>query len=158
MIGSDKDNKKRLIEVEAKKILQVVMANKPRMLREMLGKVIGRSSGVNVIGEVINAERLPLIVELLRPDWVVLSLSPGGSLPDIAKVLRDIRPDLGILAITENADRVCALHGDVAREGIGLKDLVSLKVLQKALFKKKTMNNQPMLAGSLNNKWQSHAV
>ena len=144
--------------MEAKKILQVVMANKPRMLREMLGKVIGRSSGVNVIGEVINSERLPLIVELLRPDWVVLSLSPGGSLPAIAKVLRDIRPDLGILAITENADKVWALQGNVTRKGIGLKELVSLTVLQSALFKKKTMDSQPMLTGRVNDKWRPHAV
>lgn len=113
--------------VPAKTILHVVLANKPRMLREMLGRLIGRSSRLKVIGEETNAKRLPLIVELLKPDWVVLNLLPNGSLPGIVELLREKHPDLGILALTENAGRVSAHRGDTSREMRVLEDLVSLE-------------------------------
>ncbi len=127
--------------VPAKKILHVVLANKPRMLREMLGKLISRSSRVKVIGEETNARRLPLIIELFRPDWVVLNLMPNGSLPGIVEALQDKYPDLGILAITENAGHVCALRGNIAREGLVLEDLVSLGISQHASFNSKDVVN-----------------
>jgi len=114
------------MEVPTNNKLQVIMANQPRMLRQMLGRILNRSKQVNLIGEVTTTNKLPLLVELLHPDWVVLTLCKNGSFPSIADTLCATDPKVGILAVTENGARVRARYGEMTFEGMALDDLVRL--------------------------------
>ncbi len=75
------------MESPINKSLQILMANKPRLLRQMLSKVLNRHKEVHVIGQVTKMNWLPLYVKLLHPDWVVLTLCENGSFPGIADIL-----------------------------------------------------------------------
>lgn len=106
--------------------LQIIMANQPRMLREMLGKILSRHTHVNVIGEVLVTSRLPLIIEVFHPDWIVLTLRRNGAFPDIADVLIADYPETGILAIDACGEQARARYGDLVFDGLALDELVDL--------------------------------
>ena len=114
------------MEVPNTNTLHVILANKPRLFREMLGKIFENPLQVNVIGEVTNINQLPLLSELLHPDWIVLTLCNNGSFPRIADVMVDLCPEVGILAITENGERARARCREMVYDGMALDELVDV--------------------------------
>lgn len=108
--------------------LQILVANEPRLLRQMLSKVLNRPSEVNVIGQVTSTSRLPLLVQLLHPDWVVLTLCENGSFPGMADKLSSVDPEVSILGVTENGDHVRARSrfGEMTLNSLALDELVAL--------------------------------
>ncbi len=114
------------MESPINKSLQILMANKPRLLRQMLSKVLNRHKEVHVIGQVTKMNWLPLYVKLLHPDWVVLTLCENGSFPGIADILSKMDPEVGILAVAENGERVRARLGEMVFDRLALDELVEL--------------------------------
>ena len=88
--------------------LQILMANRLRLLCEMLSKILNRPAQVNVIGGVLQLNRLPLIGEMLNPDWVVVMLSKDEELPAVVDYVLENSPDVRILAAAENGEQVLA--------------------------------------------------
>jgi hypothetical protein len=80
------------------------MANEPRLLRELLGHVFEHLEHVHVIGTVRELNRLPLLVELFRPDWVVMTLPQTGEQPDMARELIRRSANTGIVAVAEQGE------------------------------------------------------
>ena len=115
-----------MTELPINYILHLVIANRPRLLREMLGKILGRCRQINIIGETDSTRRLPLIVELFSPDWIVLTLDENGAFPDVVEALIEKEPMLGILAITENGRRVRVRYRGITCEGFALKELIHM--------------------------------
>ncbi|HLO15382.1 MAG TPA: hypothetical protein VK206_11165 [Anaerolineales bacterium] len=52
---------------------RVILANGPRLLREMLHRVISKAEHLEVVQEVRNHEELPAAIEKFDPEWVILS-------------------------------------------------------------------------------------
>jgi hypothetical protein len=53
---------------------RVILANGPRLLREMLHRVINKADHLEVVQEVPNHEELPFAIERSDPAWVIVSL------------------------------------------------------------------------------------
>ena len=112
------------MEIPKGETLQIIMANQPRMLREMLSHIFNHTKQVNVIGEVTHVSQLPLLVELMNPSWVVLTLCENGSFPDVADEIIDRDPDVGILAFSANGGCARARFRNMTFEGMALGELI----------------------------------
>ena len=60
---------------------RVILADGPRLLREMLHRVIDKADHLEVIQEVADHEQLALAIEKFDPEWVIVS-SPFKGYPD----------------------------------------------------------------------------
>ena len=85
---------------------RVILAVKTRLLREMLHHAINRSPYVHIVGEVQNGIDLLSMVQRKNAEWVIMSLLPGGKLPETAGILLAARPSVSILGITPDGSRV----------------------------------------------------
>lgn len=85
---------------------RVLLAIKPRLLREMLRHAILKSPYLRLVGEVCNGRELSSMVEEKDPQWVIMSLSPDGELPDTAERLWMAEPSISILAVASDGSQV----------------------------------------------------
>ncbi len=53
---------------------RVILANEPRLLREMFQRVISKAAHLEVVQEFPNHEELPSAIERFDPEWVIVSL------------------------------------------------------------------------------------
>ncbi len=60
---------------------QILVANQPRVLREMLRRALEAQPRLSVVGEVGDLERLPGEIERTGADRVIVSLGTDGALP-----------------------------------------------------------------------------
>jgi hypothetical protein len=53
---------------------RVILANGPRLLREILQRVINKADQLEVVREVTDAKDLPEVIEKLDPEWVIVTM------------------------------------------------------------------------------------
>jgi DNA-binding NarL/FixJ family response regulator len=56
---------------------RVILANRSRLLREMLHRVIDRAHNLQVVQEVSDQDHLSAAIEQSHPEWVILSVQAG---------------------------------------------------------------------------------
>ena len=109
--------------------IRVILANEPRLLREMLKRVFNKRFDLDVVAEVTNLSRLPVIIDRTHPQWVVVSLLPNGDFPSYALALPSLYPRVGLVAVAADGSRVKVKSGDLFErdlEGISLGDLLAI--------------------------------
>jgi len=112
--------------IEAKRI---VLANEPRLFRDMLQRALEGIPGLEVVAQVADTEDLWHALEQSRAEWIVVSLTPGGKLPAVTEVLLIRYPSLCILGVAADGSRAQIRgHGFPAKEWSGgsLDELVEL--------------------------------
>ncbi|MBN1536981.1 MAG: hypothetical protein JW908_09640 [Anaerolineales bacterium] len=87
------------METKAKRIL---LANGTRLLREVVKRVINKTHGLEVVGEVTDINQLTDTFEKTQPDWIIYFLTAQNMLPDIIGPLLLNKPTLRILKIATN--------------------------------------------------------
>ena len=85
---------------------RIILAAEAGLLREMLRHVITRSPHLQIVGEAATRAQLLTMVKRTDAEWVIVSLLPGGKLPDAAGAALALRPSLAILGITSDASQV----------------------------------------------------
>lgn len=118
--------KTRYMQNPSNRPIRIIMANRPRLLREMLGRILSRPVQVDVVGEVKTMWRLPLVVEALHPDWIVITLCNNGEFPGMTEILMGKNPDMGILAIDEWGETARALCGTSVFNKLAFDELIPL--------------------------------
>jgi hypothetical protein len=109
--------------------IRIILANEPRLLREMLKRVFLKRFDLQVVAEVSNFSRLSEVIDRTQPQWVVVSLLPNGRLPGYAHGLPALYPRVGIVAVAGDGSRVKVKSGDLFErdlEGISLDDLLAI--------------------------------
>ena len=109
--------------------IRVILANEPRLFREMLERVFKKQIDLQVVAEVLNFSQLPDVIARTGADWVVVSLLPNGELPDYADVLISLHPRIGVLAVAWDGSQVKVKSSHLAEEelvGISLTDLLTI--------------------------------
>jgi DNA-binding NarL/FixJ family response regulator len=61
---------------------RVILANRSRLLREMLRRVIDQTDSLQVVQEVSDQDRLPAAIEKSDPEWVIVSIRAGEDADD----------------------------------------------------------------------------
>lgn len=109
--------------------IRIILANEPRLLREMLKRVFRKRFDLEVVAEVSNLSRLSEVIARTQPQWVVVTLLPNGALPGYAHGLSLLYPRLGIVAVAGDGSRVKVMSGDLFErdlDGISLNDLLAI--------------------------------
>jgi DNA-binding NarL/FixJ family response regulator len=79
--------------------IRVVVANRPRLMRELVLEAIIEQPDIEILAEIQNEREIPRIVDEKRPDFLIIALDDSNEPPAICDVLLRQFPDLRILAL-----------------------------------------------------------
>lgn len=79
--------------------IKVIVASRPRLMREIVVEMIGQQPDIEVMAEVQDDSQILDLVGKLCPDWVVVALDKSDHKPDICDSLFDRFPHVKILAL-----------------------------------------------------------
>ena len=87
------------------KATRVLVANRPKLMREVILNTLNGQPGVEIVGEVVKEEEILGQVRATLPDLLVVALEEGEQRPAICeRVLRE-HPELRVIAVASRRDR-----------------------------------------------------
>ena len=84
---------------------RVLVANRPRLMRELVLAVVVDQPDIEVVGEVNDESQLVAAVEEARPDVVILALEDGEQRTTLCGFLLGRYPHMKILALAPEQNR-----------------------------------------------------
>jgi AmiR/NasT family two-component response regulator len=84
--------------------IRVLVANRPRLLRELVLSTLSEQAGISIVGEVENERDVPSLVAETRPDFLVLALDESKRRPPLCDQLLKKFPGLRIIAVAPNTN------------------------------------------------------
>jgi DNA-binding NarL/FixJ family response regulator len=113
--------------------VRVLLANRPRVLRTRLAKLLQLQSDIEVVGTVLDPIELLSAVEDTQADVVVVTLPDSGEMPGICSHLLYEYPQLLILALSSTHTRACVYRQVITVEQLsGTSDQEILTAVRKA--------------------------
>jgi len=87
------------------KVTRVLVANRPKLMREVILTALADQPGVEIVGEVSDESEILLQVQATLPDLLVIALDENELRPPICdQVLRE-HPELRIIAVASRKNR-----------------------------------------------------
>jgi chemotaxis response regulator CheB len=88
------------------KVIRVLVANRPRLVRELILTTFADQPDIEIVGEV--GEELEIFESIKRtqPDFVVITLDEPGTRPAICDELFREHPEVRVIAIAERKNAV----------------------------------------------------
>jgi chemotaxis response regulator CheB len=84
---------------------RVLVANRPKLMREVILAALTDQPGVEIVGEVADEAEIPNQLKATFPDLLVIGLDENEQRPPLCdRVLRD-HPDLRIIAVASRKNR-----------------------------------------------------
>ncbi len=118
-----------LCAVQAGSIRRIILANEPRLFRQMLERAIKGALGLQVIGEVARSDDLVRILEHTDVQWVIMTLPSNGKIPQMAEYLLHKHPSLNILAVApdgrNSVKKSMGSHEEIFRN-LSLDELIAI--------------------------------
>ena len=96
--------------------IKVLLANRPKILRELLSGLIQRQFDMEVVGEELDPVELLLAVDETRANVVVLDLLDSGEEPGICSHLLAEYPQLLVLALSSERERAVLCRQIIHKE------------------------------------------
>jgi AmiR/NasT family two-component response regulator len=82
--------------------VRVVVANRPRLMRELVLSTLSGQAGINVVGETENEQDVPSLVAETKPDFLLIALDESRRRPPLCDLLLREFPALRIIAVAPN--------------------------------------------------------
>ena len=79
--------------------IRVVVANRPRLMRELVLETISEQPDIEVVAEIENEDEIVGAVEGTHPDFLIISLEEVNHRPRICDTLLRRYPEMKILAL-----------------------------------------------------------
>jgi len=93
--------------------IRVVLAEDNTLLREGIARLLERADGIELVGTAVDRPELEALVEACTPDVVItdIRMPPTGTDEgiQIALRLRETRPEVGVVVLSQHADPAYAL-------------------------------------------------
>ncbi len=84
--------------------VRVVVANRPRLLRELVLATLSGQAGIEVVGEAENEQDVPSLVATTKPDFLLIALEESRQSPPLCDLLLRKFPALRIIAVAPNTN------------------------------------------------------
>jgi len=84
--------------------VRVLVANRPRLMRELVLSTLSEQAGIRVVGEAKNEQDVPSLVAETRPDFLLIALDESQKRPALCDLLLKEFPALRIIAVAPNAN------------------------------------------------------
>jgi DNA-binding NarL/FixJ family response regulator len=88
-------------------LIRVLMANRPRLIRELVMATISDQPDFEIVGEVEQDSELESLVESKQPDVLIVALDRTKGLPRACQALLRGYPQMKVIAIA--TDRNCSM-------------------------------------------------
>ena len=107
--------------------VRVLVANRPRLMRELVLATISDQPDIEVIGEINDDSEIARVVEESRPDFVIIALDIPDQRPSLCDDLLGQNPTMKILALAPECNRstffwcvpqICCAQIESSEEGI----------------------------------------
>jgi len=82
--------------------IRVLVANRPRLIRELLMVTISDQPDIEIVGEIQDEMDLTKAVEETRPDFLIVALEKSNRLPDVCRTILHNYPQVRIIAIASD--------------------------------------------------------
>ena len=83
--------------------IRVLVANRPRLLREMVLSTLSEQPGIDVVGEAEDEREVPEMVAKTHPDFLLIGMDERRRRPQICDVLLKQYPALRIIAVAPHS-------------------------------------------------------
>jgi DNA-binding NarL/FixJ family response regulator len=84
--------------------VRVLVANRPRLLRELVLSTLSEQAGISIVGEAENEKDVPSLVAETKPDFLVIALDESRRRPPLCDQLLKRFPTLRIIAVAPNTN------------------------------------------------------
>jgi chemotaxis response regulator CheB len=81
------------------KTIRVLVANRPRLMRETIIATFADQADVEIVGEVADDSEIIASVKKTNPDFVVIALDQPGSRPRVCDELLREHPEVRVIAV-----------------------------------------------------------
>jgi chemotaxis response regulator CheB len=81
------------------KTIRVLVANRPRLMRETILATFADQADVEIVGEVADDSEIIASVNRTRPNFVVIALDQPGSRPRVCDDLLREHPEVRVIAV-----------------------------------------------------------
>jgi chemotaxis response regulator CheB len=87
------------------KATRVLVANRPKLMREVVLNALAEQPGIEIVGEVSNESEILKQVRATLPDLLVIALDEGEQRPPICDLVLREHPGLRIIAVASLRNR-----------------------------------------------------
>lgn len=84
--------------------IRVLVANRPRLMRELVLATISDQPDIEIVGQVQDDVEMEEAVLQTRPDYLIVSLEDSDCLPTSCRILLERYPHLRFIAIAPNRE------------------------------------------------------
>ena len=85
---------------QAMKPIRVLVANRPRLMRELIVATISEQPDIEIVGEVGEDSELVDAVEKTRPDFLIVALQKFNRLPRVCQSILKAYPQMKVIAVS----------------------------------------------------------
>ena len=79
--------------------VRVMVANQPRLVRELVLETIKEQADIEVVAEVQNESDIAQAVDGIRPDFLIVTLNESDKCPPVCETLLLRHPQMKVLAL-----------------------------------------------------------
>jgi chemotaxis response regulator CheB len=84
------------------KTIRVLVANRPRLMRELVLTTFADQPDIEIVGEVTHDSEIPAAVEQTKPDFLVITLDDPPKRPAVCDTVLQLYPEMRIIAVAPN--------------------------------------------------------
>jgi DNA-binding NarL/FixJ family response regulator len=86
------------------KTVRVLVANRPRLIRELVMATISDQPDIEIVGEVMEESEIELAVDKSRPDFLIVALEKSDRLPQVCQMVLRHHPEMRVIAISPDSN------------------------------------------------------
>jgi len=84
------------------KTIRVLVANRPRLMRELVLTTFADQPDIEIVGEVTHDSEIPASIEQTKPDFLVITLDDPSQRPAVCDTVLRQHPEIRIIAVAPN--------------------------------------------------------
>ena len=88
----------------AVKKIKVLLANRPRLMRELLFATISDQPDIEIVGEIEQDADIEPFLDRAQPDFLVIAMTNSGERPSLCDHILERHPHVKILAIAPDSN------------------------------------------------------
>ena len=81
------------------KKIRVLVANRPRLMRELVLATISDQPDIEIVGEIQDDSEIPHVIEETHPDFLIIALEEADQRPSLCDFILERYPSMRILAL-----------------------------------------------------------
>ena len=90
----------------AMKPIRVLVANRPRLIRELVMETISDQPDIEIVGEIQEEAEIESAVDKTRPDFLIVALDKSDRLPAVCQPILEHHPQTRVIAIAPDRNSV----------------------------------------------------